>query len=300
MKKFICSLTALVLAALSACASGGADPSVSGASGGGASGGASVMEESASAPAQSGAGTASNVPAANSGAPDIGSLDNKKYCWGQGYNCNEKNQPLSCIEYNEKFSKYGGLFLTDREDSVCLTFDEGYENGYTAAILDTLKEKSVPAVFFVTYDYVKNNPDLVRRMIDEGHTVGNHSWSHPSMPEISAEQAAEQITRLHDYVKENFGYTMTLFRAPKGEFSVRTLEIARQLGYKSVFWSFAYYDYNPNDQPSTDKAFTRVTEAVHGGAIYLLHAVSRTNTDILPEVIDSIRKSGYKLNLKGL
>ena len=254
------------------------------------------MEESASAPAQSGAGTASNVPAANSGAPDIGSLDNKKYCWGQGYNCNEKNQPLSCIEYNEKFSKYGGLFLTDREDSVCLTFDEGYENGYTAAILDTLKEKSVPAVFFVTYDYCKRNPELVRRMIAEGHTVGNHTWSHPSLPECSPDELYSELSLLHEYVRKEFGYEMYVMRPPKGEFSERVLACAKDLGYTTVLWSFAYPDWDLNNQPDKEAAFKKITGKTHNGAVYLLHAVSETNSAILGDVIDFWKDSGYSIS----
>lgn len=227
----------------------------------------------------------------------LSSYSNRKMCWGQGYNCNDQNQPLSCLDYNQKYGQHGAVFLSEK-DSICLTFDEGYENGYTASILDTLGQKNVKAVFFVTYDYVSRNPELVRRMIDEGHVVGNHSWGHPSMPDLSAEQQAEQITKLHDYVKENFGYTMTLFRAPKGEFSEQSLEVTKSLGYTSVFWSFAYYDYNVNDQPTAQKAFDRVTKAAHNGAIYLLHAVSSTNDAILGDVIDELQGKGYTFSVK--
>ncbi len=236
----------------------------------------------------------------NNSATDIHSISNEKYCWGQGYNCNDKNQPISCIEYNNRFSDRGAVFMSDKERVISLTFDEGYENGYTEKILDTLKQKNVSAVFFVTYDYVKSNPDLVQRMIDEGHVIGNHTWSHPSMPEVTVEQATEQITKLHEYVKDTFAYEMTLFRPPKGEFSERTLEIAKSLGYKSVFWSFAYYDYNVNDQPDRDKAFKRVTTAAHDGAIYLLHAVSETNADILADMIDDLKQQGYSFSVSDL
>ena len=240
--------------------------------------------------------SAQSAPGAKTNAIDVSALSNQKMCWGQGYNCNEKNQPLSCVEYNQKYGEHAAVFLGHTNDIV-LTFDEGYENGYTATILDTLKDKQVQAVFFVTYDYVKRNPELVTRMIEEGHVVGNHSWSHPSMPEKSSEDVVLEIKKLHDYVQENFGYTMTLFRAPKGEFSERTLEITKQLGYTSVFWSFAYYDYNVNDQPDLAKALTRVTQAAHPGAIYLLHAVSKTNNAILGSVIDSLRQQGYSFSL---
>lgn len=228
---------------------------------------------------------------------DFSAFSNQKMCWGQGYNCNDQNQPLSCLDYNEKYGQHGAVFLSDNE-SIFLTFDEGYENGYTDSILDTLKRKNVKAVFFVTYDYVASNPKLVQRMIDEGHVVGNHSWGHPSMPDLTAEQQAEQIAKLHDYVKENFNYTMTLFRAPKGEFSERSLEVTKSLGYTSVFWSFAYYDYNVNDQPTLQKAYDRVTKAAHNGAIYLLHAVSKTNDAILGDVIDELKNQGYSFSVK--
>lgn len=228
---------------------------------------------------------------------ELDSFSNQKVCWGQGHNCNEQNQPISCLDFNQKYGEHGGVFLVQTDD-IYLTFDEGYENGYTDSILDTLKQKNVKAIFFVTYDYVKSNPQLIRRMIDEGHTVGNHTWGHPSMPELTAEKQAEQIAKLHDYVKDEFGYNMTLFRAPKGEFSERSLEVAKSLGYTSLFWSFAYYDYNVNDQPTAEKAFNRVTGAAHKGAIYLLHAVSKTNDAILGDVIDELKKQGYTFSVK--
>ena len=233
---------------------------------------------------------------------DIDSLSNKKMCWGQGYNVNSENQPLSCVEYNEKFGKFGGMFLNGSGKktggkNIVLTFDEGYENGFTSAILDTLKKKKVAAVFFVTYDYVKKNPDLVKRMIAEGHTVGNHSWSHPSMPDLSKDQAKAEISKLHDFVKEQFGYSMKYFRPPMGEFSERTLAIASELGYKSVLWSFAYKDYDVNNQPDRSAAMKRITSSAHSDAIYLLHAVSKTNTVILGDVIDNLREQGYKFSL---
>ncbi len=240
--------------------------------------------------------SAQSAPEETTRAIDVSDLSNQKMCWGQGYHCNEKNQPLSCVEYNQKYGKHAAVFLGDTNDIV-LTFDEGYENGYTATILDTLRDKEVKAVFFVTYDYVKRNPELVARMIAEGHTVGNHTWSHPSMPDKTSEDVVLEIRKLHEYVEEHFGYTMTLLRPPKGEFSERTLEIAKQLGYTSVFWSFAYYDYNVNDQPDVSKALTRITQAAHPGGIYLLHAVSKTNNAILGTAIDALRQQGYSFSL---
>ncbi len=226
-------------------------------------------------------------------------LSGTKHGWGQGYNVNEKNQPISCIEYQQKYSGLGGVFIGADEKNICLTFDEGYENGYTAEILDTLKRKGVKAVFFITYDYANRNKDLVKRMIDEGHTVGNHTYNHPSLPTLSADGVMSEITRLHDYIKQEFGYEMTLFRAPMGEFSEKTLAITQSLGYKSVFWSFAYKDYDTNAQPEKQAAFERITGAAHNGGIFLLHAVSKTNTEILGDVIDNFRSKGYTLEIKG-
>ena len=225
----------------------------------------------------------------------LSSLDNAKKGWGQGVNKDEYNRPTGCLQYQDLYGKYNAYFIEKQEKAIYLTFDEGYENGYTSQILDTLKEKECPAVFFVTYDYVDRNPELVQRMIDEGHVVGNHSWSHPSMPTISIDEAKDEIMKLHKYVETNFGYEMTLFRPPMGEFSERTLALTQQLGYKSVFWSYAYADWDPDNQIGTEQAFEKVTSAEHEGAIYLLHAVSKDNAEILGRVIDDMRANGYTL-----
>lgn len=226
-------------------------------------------------------------------------LENEKKGWGQGVQVDSRNRPISCDSYQTKYGQYGAVFIMpDTSKTMYLTFDEGYENGYTAKILDTLKAKKCSAVFFVTMPYVKQNPDLVRRMIDEGHIVGNHSVNHKSMPTLSTETAAQEIIGLHNYVKENFGYEMTLFRPPMGEWSTRTLEIANRLHYKTILWSYAYLDYDVNNQMGVDKAFPKVTGSAHNGAVYLLHAVSKDNAEMLGDVIDAFRADGY--TLKGL
>ena len=227
---------------------------------------------------------------------DFNSLSCEKKCWGQGYDVNDKNQPTGSVDYNNKYGKYDAIFMGDAEKTIYLTFDEGYENGYTSQILDTLKEKKVSAVFFVTYDYVKRNDDLIKRMINEGHIIGNHTWSHPSMPDLSAAECENEIKTLHDYVKENYNYEMKYIRPPMGEFSEKSLAVSQKLGYKSVFWSFAYKDYDVNNQPDPSAAFKRITEATHDGAIYLLHAVSKTNANILADVIDKWRQDGYNIS----
>ena len=131
-------------------------------------------------------------------------------------------------------------------------------------------------------------------MIAEGHIVGNHSYTHPSMPTVSLEKASEEITKLHDYIKENFNYTMTLFRPPMGEYSEQTLALTKELGYQSVFWSFAYKDWDTKKQPDETTALKKTVNAVHGGAVYLLHAVSQTNTNILGGFIDGVRTKGFE------
>ena len=225
---------------------------------------------------------------------DLSKLSGKKNGWGQGTQVDENNRPISCIQFQEKYGQYDAVFIKEKNQDFYLTFDEGYENGYTAKILDVLKEKKAPAVFFVTYDYAKRNPDLIKRMIAEGHVVGNHSYNHPSMPTISLEKAAEEITKLHDYIKENFGYTMTLFRPPMGEYSEQTLALTKELGYQTVFWSFAYKDWDPKNQPEEEKSLEKAVDASHGGAVYLLHAVSETNTNILGRFIDGVRGKGFE------
>lgn len=221
-------------------------------------------------------------------------LDGKKRGWGQGTQVDKDNRPVSCMDFQNRYGKYGAVFIRENTPKIYLTFDEGYENGYTARILDTLKEKKVSAVFFVTWDYAKRNHDLVQRMIDEGNVVGNHSYHHPSMPTLSLSKASSEITDMHAYVRDNFHYTMTLFRPPMGEFSERTLALTQSLGYKTVFWSFAYVDWNPKQQIGAEKASSKIVSGLHNGAVYLLHAVSKDNADILGSFIDTARGKGYE------
>ena len=218
--------------------------------------------------------------------------------WGQGVEVNDQNQPTGALYGRDKYGELGGYFiLPDAGNTVYLTYDLGYENGYTAPILDALKEKDIKGVFFVTMDYVKSAPELVRRIIDEGHVLGNHSVHHPSMPACSAEEAEQEIMGLHNYVKETFGYEMTLFRFPRGEFSEKTLVQARDLGYASVFWSYAYVDWKTDAQPEVSASLTKLTKAAHPGAIYLLHTVSATNAALMGDLIDNLQAAGYTIGL---
>ena len=175
-----------------------------------------------------------------------------------------------------------------------LTFDCGYENGYTAKILDVLKEKGVNAAFFCTLPQVKENPDLIKRMIDEGHIVGNHSVTHPSFAEISVEEMQTEIKGMEDYLKTNYNYCEPFFRFPKGEYSDKALRVVENLGYTSVFWSLAYADWDLNNQKGKDYAYEKVITRLHPGSVILLHSVSPDNANALPEIIDEARRQGYK------
>ena len=225
-------------------------------------------------------------------------LDDTQVIWGPGREVDDQNRPTACVKLQEEYGKYDAVFLT-QEQGICLTFDEGYEAGYTAGILDTLQEEGVSAVFFVTLDYAKKEPALIQRMIDEGHTIGNHTAYHPNMTQISLEKAAENIQVLHDYVYQKFQYEMRLLRNPEGAFSEQTLALAQNMGYRSVLWSFAYNDWNTDQQPSAEDALQRLTNALHPGAVYLLHAVSKTNHDILGEWIREAKAEGYSFITMG-
>lgn len=226
--------------------------------------------------------------------------DTTSHGYGQGVECDDDNCPVGAKMFNDEYSEYDSYALFDEKEGICLTFDQGYENGYTEVILDTLKEKNVKAVFFLTGDYAKRNKELVKRMIDEGHIIGNHGMEHKSLPTLTADETKKEIMSLHDYVKEEYGYDMTYFRPPCGEYSEQALAVCQELGYKTLLWSFAYCDWDVNNQPESVASLDKVTGAAHKGAIYLLHSVSATNAEILPQVIDNIRQQGYEFTLPEL
>ena len=219
--------------------------------------------------------------------------DNTKLGYGQGTAVGEKNRPDGAVQFNVRYGDLDAYALSEDENRIIITFDQGYENGYTAKILDTLKEKGVKAVFFLTGDYAKKEKELVRRMIDEGHTLGNHSMNHPSLPTLSDAEAEEEIMSLHDYVLDEYGYEMQYFRFPCGEYSERLLETVQKCGYKTVFWSYAYVDWKTDSQPAPDESKRKLVDSAHGGEILLLHSVSQTNAEILGDVIDALRAKGY-------
>lgn len=228
---------------------------------------------------------------------DIKDYSSDSVTWGPG-NIKDHKRPTDPENLQNKYGELNAQWLLPEGKNICLTFDEGYENGYTAQILDTLAEKNIKAIFFCTYDYVKDNPTLVRRMINEGHIVGNHSYNHYNMTQIDLETASDEITMMHDYVAQMFQYEMKYFRFPEGAFSEQTIALAADLGYRSVFWSFAYADWDRDNQPDETEAYNRITSSVHDGEIMLLHAVSKSNADILGRVIDDIEKEGYTFTIE--
>ncbi len=226
-------------------------------------------------------------------AAEYAALSNETVAWG--LKKNKGAAPEVDAQAAALLERYGGVYKTNEEKTLYLTFDEGYENGYTAQILDVLKKTGVPAAFFITGDYLKSQPDLVRRMAEEGHNVGNHTLKHPSMPSVTSDKAlAEEILSLSEAYTELTGKKMTLLRPPMGEFSERTLAITKDLGLKTVLWSFAYVDWQRDAVHGAQYAYDRIVPYMHDGAVLLLHAVSKDNADALERVILQLQADGYR------
>lgn len=220
-------------------------------------------------------------------------VSNKKIGWGIKKN-SDHEQPDVGSKNKELLESNNGITLGNKDEKVIyLTFDEGYEAGYTSKILEILKANEVKATFFITAHYVNTASDLVKQMIDEGHIVGNHTVNHKSMPELSEEQIRKEILDLHSVIYNKFNYDMKYIRPPKGEFSERTLKITSSLGYKTVMWSFAYEDWNEDKQPSEEEAKKKILDNLHNGEIMLLHGNSKTNTNILDTIIKEAKSMGY-------
>ena len=194
-------------------------------------------------------------------------------------------------------AKYDACFVGNEEEKVIyLTFDAGYENGNTAKILDALKKHNAPAAFFLVGNYMDRAPELVLRMRDEGHIVGNHTLSHPDMSKIADEEKfLNELNALSDKYKAICGEDMKKFyRPPQGKFSESNLQMAQKLGYKTVFWSLAHVDWYEDKQPSREEAMKTLTKRIHPGAVVLLHSTSKTNADILDELLTKWEDMGYR------
>jgi peptidoglycan-N-acetylmuramic acid deacetylase len=214
-----------------------------------------------------------------------------------GFKKSKQGEPASINEegFRGIIQKHGAIFLGDTtQKELYLTFDNGYENGYTVKVLDVLKEKKVPAIFFVTGHYVKEQSELLKRMVNEGHLIGNHSWSHPDMTQISNDRIKMELDRVKEQVAQVTGQKeMRYVRPPKGIFSDRVLAVSKELGYTNVFWSIAYVDWEPKNQKGWRYAYDKVTSQFHPGAVILLHTVSRDNAEALGAIIDEAKRQGY-------
>nr|WP_240613618.1 delta-lactam-biosynthetic de-N-acetylase [Pueribacillus theae] len=220
--------------------------------------------------------------------------NNMQYDWY--FKPSKDNKPATTEpEFAEMLNKHGGIFIAETNaKELYLTFDNGYENGYTANVLDVLKKKKVPAAFFVTGHYLKEEPELVNRMVKEGHIVGNHSFSHPNLAKESDADIREELESVETLFTKITGKRMPKYlRPPRGVFSERTLAVSNQLGYTNVFWSLAFKDWETNNQKGWKYAYDNIMNRVHPGAIMLLHTVSKDNAEALEKVIDDLKKDGY-------
>lgn len=217
--------------------------------------------------------------------------------WGLSFQ-QEGKPPVAnaTADYLKQFDAY---YAADTQEKILyLTFDAGYENGNTGAILDALKKHNAPATFFLVGNYLSTSPDLVKRMVAEGHTVGNHTFHHPDMSKISTmESFSEELKSLETLYEETTGQQMTRFyRPPQGKYSESNLKMAKDLGYKTFFWSLAYVDWYEDKQPTHEEAFKKLLGRIHPGAIVLLHSTSKTNGEILDELLTKWEEMGYSFH----
>ncbi len=214
--------------------------------------------------------------------------------WGLSFR--QEGEPPVGNAGSDFLAGFDSLYCMPTEEKVLyITFDAGFENGNTAPILDALKKHGVKATFFLVGNYFETQPDLVRRMVEEGHTIGNHTYSHPDMSAIAEEGAfREELEKNAALYKDITGEEMPkLYRPPQGKFCESNLEMAKSLGYHTVFWSLAYVDWYENDQPTREEAFQKLLPRVHPGAVVLLHSTSRTNGEILDELLTKWEEMGY-------
>ena len=214
--------------------------------------------------------------------------------WGLSFR-QENTAPVAPAS-KEQLKAYDAVYLGDAGEKVIyLTFDAGYENGCTEKILDTLKKQEVSAAFFLVGNYLEKNADLIRRMVAEGHIVGNHTMHHPDMSKLSDKEAfSAELTGLEALFKEITGKELPkYYRPPQGIYSEENLKMAKEMGYRTVFWSLAYADWNNDSQPTKEQAFEKLIPRIHNGAVVLLHSTSKTNGEILDELLTKWKEMGY-------
>ncbi len=227
--------------------------------------------------------------------PAEAAFPNKAHGWG--FVKSKGGVPADAGEMlNKIVKKHSAVYKGDPDEKILyVTFDNGYENGYTGQFLDVLKKHKVPGIFFVTGHYLKSAPDLAKRMVDEGHLIGNHSWSHPDMTTLSEDKILEELKTVEAETKRITGQPfMAYLRPPRGIFSERTLDIANRAGYSHIFWSIAYKDWDVKQQKGADYAYEQIMKQVHPGAIMLIHTISKDNADALERVIVDLKKQGYR------
>ena len=216
--------------------------------------------------------------------------------WGLSFQVDGQS-PIGNATVSE-LKEYNAYYIDEdtKDKSIYLTFDAGYENGYTELILDVLKKEKVSATFFLVGDYIEENPEIVKRMEREGHIVGNHTMSHPDMSIIINEEVfKKELEDLETLYENTTGKTMQkVYRPPQGKYSEENLKMARELGYTTFFWSLAYVDWYVDKQPTREEALNILNSRIHDGAIVLLHSTSKTNCEILEELIQGWKKQGYK------
>jgi peptidoglycan-N-acetylmuramic acid deacetylase len=215
--------------------------------------------------------------------------------WGLSFRT-EGSSPIGPAGADE-LRRFDAAYLGDPTDKVIyLTFDAGYENGSTAKILDTLNKHGIPAAFFLVGNYMEKNADLVRRMVDEGHIVGNHTMHHPDMSKLTDKASFQkELTDLEDLFRTVTGKKLPKFyRPPQGLYSPENLKMAQEMGYKTVFWSLAYVDWNNDSQPTPEYAFSKLLPRTHNGAVVLLHSTSETNAKILDALLTKWKEMGYR------
>lgn len=222
------------------------------------------------------------------------SLSNELLAWGFKRGKNHDQAELD--NKLEKIIKdYNGIAMGIKDEpSIYLTFDCGYEAGYTEKILDVLEKHNVNACFFITGHYLNSASDFVKRMIEDGHIVGNHTVNHKCLPTISDEEIKSEVMLLHNSLYEKFGYEMSFFRPPKGEFSQKSTKLVADLNYRTVMWSFAYDDWDDSKQGRVEYGKKKILDNLHNGCVLLLHSTSKDNAQILEEVIVEARKIGYE------
>lgn len=217
--------------------------------------------------------------------------------WGLSFQ-EEGKRPAGNATIDD-LKQYNAYYASDTDEKILyLTFDAGYENGNTPAILEALKKHQAPAVFFAVGNFIKDNPDLIKRMITEGHIVGNHTMTHPDMSQISSmESFQKELEGVEELYTSVTGEPMTKFyRPPRGVYSTENLSMAKELGYSSFFWSLAYVDWIQEQQPSKEEAFQKLIPRIHPGAIVLLHNTSSTNAAILDELLTRWEEMGYQFH----